>query len=600
MSALSKNQIKVAANKSVKMNLDCQHITTTDFMLLQPVYYRHMIPGENLSVNAQCISRLAPLALPTYGRANLNLRAFFVPYRTINPTWDEFIADTVFSNPNGSAIPVGVPEVSNAALLALFTTASYGNAVDMGTSAIDPYDLFTNGHYYVFTPKGRILIKQLNSLGYKVVPGTKKDFKYNALAILAFAKVYVDWYSLAQYQHSSAYLTVKQLLAYNNPSSSMSLNANDIDAIFTLLPYVSYDQDYFTSQWDNPVAPSSGNFSTFTQYDFTTDATSRSGVDSSFDNYGTPLLRGYDSSSKTWSSSPSNISEYSLHLLHAVNDYVKRHQMSGARTIDRLLSQFGIQLKSEKLNRSVYLGNDVIPMSVGDVTSTSATSSAGLGDYAGQAFLRGQGKFEYECEEFGMFIICASVMPAVDYPQGFDRHNLSLDKTDFFNPEFDNLGVQAVSKGELYISKNDSFNSSNMDAYHNSMGFLPRYAHYKTPRSFVTGDLSLDTMNLGKDGWHLMRLFDDSSFNNSVANISHSIGLCDGSDHNQYDRIFQQIFTVSPSDPDEKEYFDHFYMFYNFQVTSFVPALPLYDTYTFEDADGHPSVTIEPNGSKLN
>lgn len=593
MSVLSKQRVKSAAPRKTKMSLDSQHITSSDFMQLQPVYYRHMIPGENLNVNVTAISRLAPLAVPTYGRANLNLRAFYVPYRTINPTFNEFIADTIYSNYSNSSIPTGVPVLKTSVLRqAIFQVPKYLTA--LGQVAPPVYDVFHNNTYYSYTPAARRKIKILESLGYKVIWNNKGVFDYNALGLLAFARVYMDWYSLGQYLNQNQYLAINKLFSYNDPSQNLILSASELNSILDIFDYVSFDQDYFTSQWDNPVSPVSGLTSPIPSIQDNTITSSTVSMIGNDD--GVPIIKSIDNSTNppTISANVANLSENTLHLLHAINNYVKGHQMSGARAIDRLLVDYGVQLRSERLNRSTYLGSYVQPIQIGDVTSTANTSTdpqvSNLGDYAGRGFSSGQNSFNYEAEEFGMFVICSSIMPAIGYTQGFDRNNLHVDKFDFFNGRFDNCGVQGVAKGELFISGSDAFAADATD-YTKIMGFLPRYAEYKVGRDFLTGDFAFDSANVGRASWHLFRRFHNSSFNNDINNVVHSFEFCQGHGKSgDFDRIFQN------TDRD----IDHFYNFFNFEVTSMIPALPLYDTYVFDNEESKESVIVESNGSKLN
>lgn len=583
MSVLSKQQVKSAAPRKCKMSLDSQHITSSDFLQLQPVYYRHMIPGEKISVNATAISRLAPLSVPTYGRANLNMRAFFVPYRTVNPTFNDFIADTIYSSGSTSSIPAGVPKLPNSVLRSHFTTPGY--STDYGTTILPgtAWDFKYNGHYFALTTAGRLQMKIINSLGYRVVWSNKEDFDYNALALLAYLRVYMDWYSLSQYLNSAACLSMQRILSYNDPSTPFVFTAVQLADLLNFTRYVAYDQDYFTSQWDNPVAPASSTYSSFNVSDITDPNTPAARI--------TPASNG--TVAATLNAQSPILTENTMHLLHALNNYMRGHQMAGARAIDRLLVDYGIQLRADKLNRSTYLGNSVIPIKIGDVTSTADTSAAtdpsNLGDFAGRGVLQGQSNFDYESEEFGMFVICSCIVPAIGYVQGFDRNNLHLDKLDFFNGRFDNCGVQAAAKGELYVSSEDIF-APNATDYLTAMGFLPRYAEYKVGRDFLTGDFASDTALIGRNSWHLFRRFSDTYFG-TISGVVHGIGLCSvGFDHADYDRIFQN------TDSDV----DHFYNFYNFEVTSYVPALPLYDTYVFENEEDKQTVTVEPNGSKLN
>lgn len=598
MPQIAKQQIPIAAPKKVKFNLDSQHITTTDFMQLQPVYYRHVIPGEKISVNIDSKARLAPLAVPTYGRANLNLRGFFVPYRTVFTHWNEFIADTVAASYSTTSL------VNNPPRLSFSTLTDFADQLTISTEITpynnEPYD-FSLGYspnikYYKFTKKGRLVFKILNSLGYRLIPhttlsSTNPETWYNALGILAFMKIYLDWYSLSQYQNSALYLRLQKLLSYNDPSIPLAITKSNLNDIFDLVTNLAYNQDFITSQWDNPVAPVSGLNSSFTLQDITDPTYISTGVSNLKVDNTTLTNHTTVVNAKTFN----NLTEHALHLLHQLNNYSVRHQFSGARSIDRMLAEYGIQLKAEKLNRSVYLGNSLVPLEIGDVTSMADTSSSGepsnLGDFAGRGRIIGNSSFEYEAEEFGMFCICASVVPAIDYVQGVDRNNLHINKLDFFTHEFDNCGVQVCSKAEMYVSPNQFFIPSTSPSadYLKASGFLPRYYEYKLGRSVLSGDLASPNANIGKDSWHLFRLFNDAKFTD-LSGVVHSADLCLGSDSEQYDRIFQN------TDSD----FDHFFMFYNFNVNSFVPALPLYDTYVFENEEDHARITMEPNGSKLN
>lgn len=602
MSVLGKQQVKVAAQKKCKMQLDAQHITTSNFLELQPVYYRHCVPGEHITINVDALSRLAPLQVPTFGRANMNLRAFYVNYRNVCPYFNEFVSDTYYSSGSASAVPQRVPYFQSSDLLSFFTTKTIPSVgflvTQVGTTATPPtvpYDFYDGSKYYQFTTGGKRIYKIFTSLGYRLLVGGK-TMSYNALALLAFARIYFDWYSLPQYRNSSSILHLQKLFSKNDPANAYQLTQNDFVELGGLFAFASYAQDYFTSAWDNPVSPANSNSSVSID-----DISNESGViqnvvDNSTSGLDTPVLKSkvmLDSTKEGYI----HLTEYSLHLLHALNNYSVRHSMSGAREIDRFLVDFGIQLRSERLNRSVYIGSDIIPLQIGDVTQTSNTAGAGavsnLGDYGGRGYMKSSKSFDYITEEFGMFIICSTIQPAVGYVQGFDRHNIHHDKFDFFNPSFDNLGTQGIAKGELYVSPNAPFASVSVDDYRNIFGFTPRYAEYKVGRDWLTGDFSLDSQNVGRTSWNLNRLFSDSNFGgavHSIAGINHSADFCRGLDFAQYNRIF----TYTGDDRDS------FYLFFNFNVTSFVPALPLYDTYVFENEENHDSVTLDSGGTKLN
>lgn len=124
MPTLDKAKVTASIDKHAKLDLSHCHLTTSNFMDMQPVMYRHMIPSEKIKVQAHAFARLAPLAVPTYGRCRLNMRAFFVPFRTVMPQFNDFIVDTVSQQYSNLYVPTtgivaSTPVFSNGALLSM-------------------------------------------------------------------------------------------------------------------------------------------------------------------------------------------------------------------------------------------------------------------------------------------------------------------------------------------------------------------------------------------------------------------------------------------------------------------------------------------------
>lgn len=252
-----------------KLDLSHDHVTSTNFMDLQPIMYRHMMPKERLVVNANAFARLAPLSVPTYGRCRLNLRAFFVPFRTVMPYFNEFVVDTVsasfnsLSAPN-SGIVTGTPIFSISSLWECFTTKviviggdSFSLMTQQGASATH-YDFMNGTTYWLLTPQGRKFYKVLRSLGYVLFPPNgKASYVYSALGLLSYLRVYFDWYSASAYLDTNSYQLFSSWFNYHG-LTPLELDSVALSKIAQFVYRVCYDGDYFTSAWDNPVAP---NFS---------------------------------------------------------------------------------------------------------------------------------------------------------------------------------------------------------------------------------------------------------------------------------------------------------------------------------------------------
>ena len=610
-SYLDKFKVKVGIDDNTKLDLSCQHITTADWMQLSPVYVKEMVPGERLKVSQETFTRLAPMPVPTFGRGNVHNRGFFVPFRTIFKGWNDFITDTKHvasdsSFTSGSLIASSVPSFKMGDLVGAlmrssdnaqgnefgdFTTITvadipnYQTLEDLVTDDNQKQDFWVSGYLpvgvnavnystaaqattnalgIVFNEKGRQAMKVLNSLGYQVSGAVAmKDVTMSALPLLAYLKIYLDWYYPAQYYDDVTRTMLESILNYDPTNQTNQLNNQQIETILLLVTFVNYDSDYFVSAFDQPDGPVVGAASSVWMNDITNNVNSNTasykrtvwsyGADNP---YGaspiqsmpnTPLLGTSDGSESIGGAKGvGTISQYALNALRKLTDYMKRHQLVGARAMDRYLARFGKSLSAEKLNRSLYLNHMSFGLQIGDIMSQSDTYSQGgaeLGSYAGKGLGFGTANYEFDTDEYGIFMVCTSIIPTVGYYQGIDRSVLHMNKLDFWTPEFDQLGNQAISKAELYLNTTNPVAdiNNNVSAWNGIFGYTPRYAEYKIGRDRLTGDFRIPTKNVvgdTSDSWHLFRKFTGDSFDQDNTNIKHSKEFVQGTDSEQYNRIF--------------------------------------------------------------
>jgi hypothetical protein len=409
--------------------------------------------------------------------------------------------------------------------------------------------------------------------------------KVSALPLLAFAKIYCDWYWSSAYANSTAFAAVDAI--FKRDISDPLLRYNDVVNILNLAAFVQYDSDYFVSAFDSPAGPSSDFHSDFTLTDTSFTGTQVHSDVSTMDS-GTAVLRPSQGTSQRY------ISQFALDTLKRLSSYMRRHQLAGSRSLDRYLARFNVNLAPEKLQRSVYLGSHKVPLMTGDVMSPAQTLdgsnkvSVEVGDYAGKGFLVGNdGHFEFSTDEYGIFLCLYSIMPEIGYFQGIDRHNLHLSRLDFFTPEFDGNGTRAISSAELY-QPFYFYNTGFADNYNNIFGYTPQYSEYKVGRDCVSGDYRCRSLSLAGDtsiGWHLMR----EVGKNETSPLVHSIEFTrTANDKQQYNRIFYNTSDTA----------DHFNLHFFFGITSWLPAKPLYDLFDWEE-EGK-AVTLDVNGVKMN
>ena len=469
------------------------------------------------------------------------------------------------------------------------------------------FDYAYNGSYYRFTNQGRRFYNLLCSLGYRVdfsnSSGTWSNTqKLSAGKLLAWTKVMLDWYEPSQYALTSSLAT---LFSGVLPSSGRHIDSTDLVNISSL-QFVCYDRDYFTSAWNNPSAPNVKD-SDVTILDSSVqngpNSSGQFGFLSALRNWesntpgygsanGTPTINGSRSTSSganiDQSTSPSNISWYILDQLRALTNYTRRHQLSGFRTVDRYLSQYGIKLSDDRVQRCYYIDGYNYSADIMDIMSTADTPQASLGDYAGKgiAYSDAHRSIDFDCDEFGYLIVVSSVVPEVGYVQGIMRENFHLDRFSFFNADFDNLGTQAIRHDELFADNglmkiDGSGIASSVLTPDSVFGFTPRYMEYKIGYDFLTGDFNIPSRREGMDAYHLFRLFNDGNIN--PINKAFLYG-----EQKQYDRIFNN------TDDD----YDHMYIVHNCHITAYRAMKSASDVYDFEHAPGQ-VMQVAANGTQL-
>lgn len=591
--ALNKVSIPVASGGKTEMDLSCDHQTSMNFLLAQPVYYRHIPRGEHFTNNSLGVIRPVSIAVPTFGRIRNNLRAFFVPYRLIFPQYDSARADVLGYSFDKSDIPVETPRFAIGTMTSYFlNTVIVGVGpltVDYGTTDPTPtyqYDFILNGHYYAFTAAGRRRMKLLYALGYTFIPDQNKNFFFDCLALLAYAQIYLDWYANAQYLDSYDVINLRKILSYNDPSTPLELTVAQFGSLVSLVFNVVYDSDeYFNAAWDVPFAPTVGQFSVPTGLsDYTDGVNAQSSV--VVDAYGTPYMQHDGNTSVNGLGIGS---QYIHDMLQALSNYQRRHALSGAREIDRALADYGFVSDYASLKRAVYIGNRSFDVNIGDVFSTANTSDddvSNLGDFAGRGFGNGQGTFDFTASEDGIIIIVSTIIPSAGIVQGYDRNNRHLTKYDFYDPNFE-VGVQVLEKGEVYVSSDSGF-ITNASDYGLKFGYTGRYGEYKRPLSWWSSESRFASADVGGDSWNLFRLFSDDNFDGQVDRVVHSLNFTRAIDWESFNRIF----NYTDSDRDK------FDCFYHHEVHVQTPMKPLFETYDFKET--HKQIKMDINGSKLN
>lgn len=564
-------KVKSAVKSHNKFDLSKSHLTTMDFGQIVPLYVEETVPGDKFSVNAEYFSRMAPLVKPTYGKFSFKTVSAFVPYHQIAWDADAWLAGKTSwegVTPVGRYISIYHLHMFIATHLTTTTGATAANAVYTYSNSSG------NVVYCIWKDnKSKYWWKIMEALGYALPSQvtlqtgstwmtTTRYIKLSGYPLLAFFKLYNDYMSQSQRFNTSALSSLLQNIKYGKAVTNMYLTTGHIQydgikAMFDNL-FLNYENDYFTSAWQTPnnaisnaeningaVVPSLAN-------------SYNENVLSTFDD--NRLLTDTDT---VGGRTVSVIGQRALDFLKSFDDWVRRNNYSGSRAVQQIYSRFGIKTDDYKSHYANVISTDSLPIQVGDVTATADSTNVPLGDYAGKGIMSGAKGFNFQVSDYGIIFILGyfTVTPMNSY--GFDRRVLRSEPLDYYNPEFDGLGADAISVGEVTVSPFAASDSQDSSEDYNVFGFTERYNSYRYGRDVLSGEMRNYRNNADMNTWHTGRLLTDIRKNGLVAQSSSMNTLP------QADSEYNRLFSVTSGAV------DHFYLTCRFNVSAIRPLLNL-------------------------
>lgn len=169
-----------------------------------------------------------------------------------------------------------------------------------------------------------------------------------------------------------------------------------------------------------------------------------------------------------------------LRLAFQTQKVLERDARSGTRYQEMLQSHFNQYISSEVIQEPEYLGGKRIPLSIYQVSQTSASSeSSDLGYNGAFGYTSDStGRIVRSFKEHGLVIICGCARTNKSYFQGMPKYLTKKQRFDYYMPEFANIGEVAVPKSELVIGAEGTF------------GYQEAWYEYRQMQNSIRGFMS--------------------------------------------------------------------------------------------------------------
>lgn len=438
-------------------NLSSTYLTTCRMGQLIPAMCMECMPGDTIKMSAEALCRLTPLLAPLMHNVRLRFEFHKVPFRLLWDHWEDFIT----GGEDGKAVPVK-PKIK--------------------------------------IPEGGFPVGSLGD--YLALPVNTDGDTVDALPFRAVNLIWNERYRNQNVQEERA----------------ISFDDGLDEITDTSLPSRNWERDYFTSclPWAQrgdpmylPLGTEAPVVGTTTSdgvnvgrmkhsFNWTSGGTSVASVGPFGNSW--PSGVGTEQTdlglkadlSKALATTPDE-----MRAIFQMNLWKQIMARGGARYIEMIFNQFGVESSDARLQRPEFLGGGSSYVSISEVLQTSSSDAkTPQGNMAGRGLaLNSVPSFKTFCEEYCFIVGFVSLVPKTVYAQGLERMWTRETKWDYPFPVFDHLGEQKVLNREIKYTGTEWDNET--------FGFQGRYNEYRYPVSHVTGLMRTDYAF-----WHLARLFE--------------------------------------------------------------------------------------------
>ena len=493
------DRARIATHRS-SFDLSSKKLFTAKIGEILPCYWQIAIPDSKYRISSDWFTRTVPVNTAAYTRIKEYYDFYAVPLRLISRALPQAFTQmtdymtSAASSSENTPVLTSVPYVSQGTISSFLQLADAGDQSNTRDDAGLPIaygsckllDILGYGSMLASSNANKASITQkylgVDNLGDADNPLVYRTSQaVNILPLLAYQKIYYDFYSNSQWEKHLAY-------AYNvdywSGSGTVPLAVNMIK-----LRYANYPKDYFmgmlpASQYGSVAVLPSINSSYSSANIIAANSVSRIN-----------LVNPASSSTSVVTTSPNTTTESRNIILNSdlsalsirATEYLQRWkevvQFSSKDYSDQMAAQFGIKAPEYMGNHAHYIGGWSSVININEVVNTNLDTDSSQASIAGKGVSSNSGHtLTYDCGAEHQVIMCVyHAVPMLDWNLTGQSPQLTVTAiSDFPQPAFDQLGMQAVPA--LNLQNNPGRNVSG------SLGYNLRYWQWKS---------NIDTVHAG-------------------------------------------------------------------------------------------------------
>ena len=476
------SQIPHVEKQRSRFDRSAEYKTTLNTGDLIPVSWDEVLPGDTVTMDFSHVTRMTTPIAPVMDEAALDVMAFFVPTRLIWSHWREFWGENRLTHWE-QPVEYEIPQIE--------------------------------------APQGGWNVGSLAD--YMGLPTGIDNISVSHLPFRAYVQIVNDWYRDENLKDPCHMTTDETTLTGVNKGNNYDY-VTDIE--LGAAPYKAAKwHDYFTSALLEPqkgpdVSIPLGKQApvVYEAVDQGTTGTALVGKNAKlYMTNSTPsdMLATYDevgASSLGKNEGVNLITDLSdasaatinqLRQAFAVQRFLEAQSRGGSRYIEFIKNIFGVTSPDARQQRAEYLGGKRYQINMDQVLQTSSTDlTSPQGNTAAfSCTINSSDLCTYSATEHGYIFVLAVIRTNHSYQQGINKAWSRKKWTDFYVPQFANLGEMPILNKEIYAQGSNVTDTDGNIVDEQVFGYQEAWADYRYKPNIVTGKLR-STANGTLDIWH--------------------------------------------------------------------------------------------------